>query len=170
MFLILPHTLTLTLRSAFFDLHESILQNSDLHELHETSRAALEATVRMVVDVARSFNRRAPTINLEVLPPRCSHLARAAQHLIDISENVTYEESKSESSEIREMLTRLDRRWRMAGRYICHGMIVWELAADHYPLVGKQLARLEAIFWDRKLCQLPTLERLRPPDNLYLLT
>ena len=116
------HEMTLTFRSAFFDLHEFVLQNPDFHELYETSRAALEATVRMVVDVARSFNQRAPTIDLEVLPPRCSHLARAAQHLIAISDNVAYEESKSTLSEIRKMLTGLDRRWRMAGRYICPQM------------------------------------------------
>ena len=116
------HEMTLTFRSAFFDLHEFVLQNPDFHELYKTSRAALEATVRMVIDVARSFNQRAPTIDLEVLPPRCSHLARAAQHLIAISDNVAYEESKSTLSEIRKMLTGLDRRWRMAGRYICPQM------------------------------------------------
>ena len=118
MLILSPHELILTFGSAFFDLHEFVLQNPDFHELYETSRAALETTVRMVVDVARSFNQRAPTIDLEVLPPRCSHLARAAQHLIDISDDVTYEESKSTLSEIRKMLTCLDWRWRMAGRYM----------------------------------------------------
>ena len=47
---------TLTLFSALFDLHEFVLQRPDFHELHETSKAALKATVKMVVDVARCWN------------------------------------------------------------------------------------------------------------------
>ena len=81
---------------------------------------ALEATVRMVVDVARSFNQRVPKIDVEVLPPRCSHLARAAQNLLHISDDVTYEESETSLSEIRTMLTCLNRRWRMAGKHTYH--------------------------------------------------
>lgn len=114
---------TLTFFSALFDLHEFVLQHSDFYELHETSRAALRATVRMVVDVARSFNQRAPEINVETLPPRCLHLARAAQNLLEMSDNVTYEGSEASLSEIRAMLTCLKRRWRMAGKYLCYKSI-----------------------------------------------
>lgn len=114
---------TLTLFSALFDLHEFILQRPNFHELHETSKAALWATVRMVVDVARSFNQRAPKMNVEILPPRCLHLARAAQNLLGISDNVTYEGSEASLSEIRTMLSCLNRRWRMAGKYLCHHSI-----------------------------------------------
>lgn len=110
--------------SALFDLHEFVLCQSNFHELHETSRVALRTTVRMVVDVARSFNQRAPRIDVEALPPRCSHLARAAQRLLDISNNGTYEESEMNLNEIRNMLKCLNRRWRMAGNYRFHKMIV----------------------------------------------
>ena len=108
----------LTFRSALFDLHEFVLNQSKFHELHETSKVALEATVRMVVDVARSFNQRAPSV--EVLPPRCSHLAKAAQNLLNTSAHATYEESETSLSEVRNMLTCLDVRWRMAGKHMCH--------------------------------------------------
>ena len=114
---------TLTLSSALFDLHEFVLQRPNFYELHETSRAALSATVRMVVDVARSFNQRAPQINVETLPPRCLHLARAAQNLLGMPDNVMYEGSEAGLSEILTMLSCLKRRWRMAGRYLCHHSI-----------------------------------------------
>ena len=106
--------------SALFDLHEFILQNSVFHNSQETSRAAIEATVRIVVDIAQAFNQQAPLIDLEALPPRCSHLARAAQNLVNISDHSLYEESKMALSDIRKMLTTLDRRWGMAGKYMCH--------------------------------------------------
>ena len=114
---------TLTLSSALFDLHEFVLQRPNFYELHETSRAALSATVRMVADIARSFNQRASQTNVDILPPRCLHLARAAQNLLGIPENVTYEGSEAGLSEILTMLSCLKRRWRMAGRYLCHHSI-----------------------------------------------
>ena len=106
---------TLTFLSALFDLHEFILHRSDFHELHETSKAALKATVRMVVDVARSFNQQASMNNVEVLPPRCSHLARAGQLLLIFADDVTYDGAQSSLNEIKIMLQCLNRRWRMAG-------------------------------------------------------
>ena len=101
-------------------ISDFILHHSNFHELHEASRVALEATVRMVVDVAQSFNRRALKINVKLLPPRCSHLVRAAQHLLDIPDNVLFEGSETSLSEIRTTLTCLDKRWRMTGRHMCH--------------------------------------------------
>lgn len=74
---LLLQKLMLTILSALFDLHSVVSYRTNLHELHETSRVALRTTVRMVVDVARSLNQRAPGIDVEFLTPRCSHLVRA---------------------------------------------------------------------------------------------
>ena len=115
--------LILTIPSALFDLHNFVLHRSDFHELHDTSRAALRTTVRMIVDVARSFNQRAPEIDVEVLPPRCSHLARAGQYLLDSTKDLTYEGSEASLNEIKTMLSSLNQRWRLAGIYTYHKSI-----------------------------------------------
>ncbi len=75
--------------------------------------------MRMVVDVARSFNQWAPTIEEEAMPPRCSHLARAAQSLPNASNSGACEKSQMGLNEIRSMLKFISRRWGMAGKYTC---------------------------------------------------
>ena len=86
--------------------------------MHKTSRAAVAATARMVVDIARSFNENSLNIAVEILPPRCSHLVRAARHLLT-NEDVPSYERLAGVEQIKIMLNYLDRRWKMAGKSIC---------------------------------------------------
>ena len=72
----------------------------------------------MVVDIARSFNENAPNIAVEILPPRCSHLVRAARHLLT-NEDISSREGLAGLEQIKIMLNYLDRRWKMAGKCIC---------------------------------------------------
>ena len=70
----------------------------------------------MVVDVARSFNGNAHNIDVEILPPRCSHLVRAARHLMASSNGGSDKKNLEDVNEIRQMLDTLKRRWRLAGK------------------------------------------------------
>ena len=116
----LQHT-SLTCSRALFTLHEYVVDHSgeshELESLRNSSQAAISATVRMVVDIARSFNANAPGLDVEILPPRCSHLVRAAGHLLATSDDMPYKERLADVDEIKKMLQYLNQRWRMAGKY-----------------------------------------------------
>ena len=107
---------------ALFAIHEYIIKHSEdasqFHAMQKASQAALAAAGRMVVEVARSFNQNSPTINIEILPPRCSHLVTAALHLVHNSVDRDFKEVTKDVEELRMMLKCLNRRWGFAGKWI----------------------------------------------------
>lgn len=109
---------------ALFSLHEYIFSNTndsaEQETLHKSSRAALGTTVRMVVDVARSFNENHPVLDVESLPPRCSHLLRAAHHLFVTFDDVSCVERRADIDEIMKMLRCIAERWGIASAYLSH--------------------------------------------------
>ena len=118
---------------ALFSLHEYVLGHTSIsieqETLHKSSRAALVTTVRMVVDVARSFNENMSLLDVESLPPRCSHLFRAAHHLIATFDDVSYKERCAGIDEIMKMLGCIARRWGIASAYF--SLTVGIVAAAH---------------------------------------
>ena len=88
----------------------------ELKTLHETSKVALGSIARIVVDIARSFNKNAPGLDVETFPPRCSHLVRAAMHLHSTSQGSLEEDRLTDLDELKTMLKTLHRRWSIAGK------------------------------------------------------
>ncbi|MCJ1403640.1 hypothetical protein MMC11_006863 [Xylographa trunciseda] len=107
---------------ALFTLHEYILGHSgtvsELETLHKSSKSALSTLAKIVVDVARSFNKHIPDIDVETLPPRTLNFVRTAHYLLANSGDAYSKECYADIDEIRTMMRYLSRRWKIVGKHL----------------------------------------------------
>ncbi|MCJ1384950.1 hypothetical protein MMC17_008068 [Xylographa soralifera] len=113
-------SIAITIR-ALFTLHEYILSHSDtiveLEILHKSSKAALSTLAKMIVDVARSFNKNIPSPDVETLPPRTTNFASTAYYLLANSGDARSQECQADIDEIRTLMRYISQRWKLVGKY-----------------------------------------------------
>ncbi|MCJ1479647.1 hypothetical protein MMC13_008333 [Lambiella insularis] len=107
---------------ALFTLHGYVLSHSsetqETEALHRSSTAALCTLVKMVVDIARSFNENIHTLDIEILPPRTWNFVRTARYLLDTSGEIRSRECCADVDEIRMMMRHLSQRWKLVGEQL----------------------------------------------------
>ena len=96
--------------------------------IKKSSLPALDSMTRMAIDIASSFNRNLPVLDLELFPPMCVHLMRWVMHnfvggmngnLMTNGDNEMsgqhqqQQQQENDFQELSKMLYHLNHRWRI---------------------------------------------------------
>lgn len=93
------------------------VQGNDLIVARTASSLALKTAGRIVIDVARSFNRCLGEINMIAIPPTyCYIIFRATEELISLHASTNRVQWSQDLEVLREASWHYGRRWQMAGR------------------------------------------------------
>ena len=93
------------------------IQGNDRILSATASSLALKTAGRIVIDVARSFNRSLGKINMIAIPPTyCYIIFRAAEELISFHDSTNRGQWSQDLEVLREASWHYGRRWQMAGR------------------------------------------------------
>jgi hypothetical protein len=104
--------------SGLYILHQSAATALDIEnrpECARTIRVTLHTITRMVIDIAREFNKTSDGYNLEVLCPTVHHIARCAQEHIMTCDNFQDVQWQQDFAELKIFLKYFNKRWTIAG-------------------------------------------------------
>lgn len=116
--------------SGFLPVVPVDIQGNDRILSATASSLALKTAGRIVIDVARSFNRSLGKINMIAIPPTyCYIIFRAAEELISLHDSTNRGQWSQDLEVLREASWHYGRRWQMA--------------AHHLKSVDRSIAKLE---------------------------
>jgi hypothetical protein len=125
------------------------IQGNDRIAATTASSLALKMAERIVIDVARSFNRCMGKINMIALPPTyCYIIFRATEELISFHSSTDPDQWSQDLEVLREASWHYGRRWQMGGKRLLvfpvrsFNLTCFNLAR-HLKSVDKATARLE---------------------------